>query len=135
MNDEVEAAVAALAALGLEDLRSEWRRRYGEAPRLRSADLLRRMLAWRIQEHALGGLDEGVHRLLNGRTIAPSRGPRLQPGMRLVREFRGERHEALILAEGVSYRGGDYASLSEVARTITGVRWNGPRFFGLRGAA
>ena len=55
--------------------------------------------------------------------------------MRLVREWKGLRHEVEVTDDGVLYRGERYASLSEVARVITGVRWNGPRFFGLRGGA
>jgi len=125
--------VRALERLDLEGLRREWRRRWDAAPSLRSADLLRRNLAWRIQADVFGGLDpetrEAVFR--KGR---PSTGPLLRPGMRVAREWRGVRHEVEILDVGVLYRGGKFDSLSSVAREITGVRWNGPRFFGLRAA-
>ena len=132
----VDAEVTALLPLDLEGLRSVWRERYGPPPPLRSPDLLRRMLAWRIQSEALGGLPLKTIKALRSRTALPDdRGPRLDPGTRLVREFKGQRHEAVILEDGVRYAGQRYGSLSEVARTITGVRWNGPRFFGLRGAA
>ena len=56
----------------------------------------------------------------------------LEPGSRLAREWRGVRHDVEVVEEGILYRGKVYSSLSEVARHITGVRWNGPRFFGLR---
>src|ERR1700736_733944 len=56
----------------------------------------------------------------------------LKPGTRLVREWRGVTHTALIHADGIEWRGQRYRSLSVVARTITGARWSGPRFFGLR---
>ena len=125
--------VSALEELGLEALRATWRDQIGPPPRLRSVDLLRRMLAWRLQERVLGGLDADSQKLLRARA-AVSRGPKVEVGTRLVREFRGERHEALITEAGVRYRGTDYASLSELATRITGVRWNGPRFFGLRSA-
>jgi hypothetical protein len=57
--------------------------------------------------------------------------PRLKPGTRFVREWRGTLHQVMILEEGVLFRGQHYGSLSEVARVITGSRWSGPRFFGL----
>jgi len=128
---QVTEEVRGLQALNLEALRTQWRRRYGPPPRLRSADLLRRLLAWRIQAEALGGLSPEVRRAL-ARTGAAARGPKLEPGVRLTREWRGMRHEVEITEQGVLYRGRSYASLSEVARAITGTRWNGPRFFGLR---
>lgn len=124
--------VRSLEGMGLEALRDEWRRRYGPPPSLRSADLLRRNLAWRIQADAFGGLDEWTQRALFGKA-APQ--PSVPMGTRVAREWRGVRHEVEVNADGVTYRGETYASLSEVARTITGVRWNGPRFFGLRRAA
>lgn len=130
---EITAQVRALQALGLEALRAEWRRRYGPPPALRSVDLLRRNLAWRIQADAFGGLDAWTLKALLAK--GPPRGAaESTTGTRLAREWKGEKHEVEILAKGVSYRGETYASLSEVARTITGSRWNGPRFFGLRGA-
>jgi hypothetical protein len=128
--DRLEHQVESLNALDLPRLREAWPVRFGPVPKIRSASLLRRMLAWRLQAEALGGLDAETRRLL--RRPAPSKGPRLAPGARLAREWQGERHEVEVLVKGVGYRGGVYASLSEVARTITGVRWNGPRFFGLR---
>lgn len=135
MSAALEAEILGLESLGLDPLREVWRARYGPPPRLRSAALLRRMLAWKIQAQALGGLDAETVRALRGKPVAVNRGPQVAPGMRLVREFRGERHEVEITEGGVRYRGASYASLSEAARTITGVRWNGPRFFGLRGAS
>ena len=134
MSGGVHEEVEALAPLNLEGVRSVWRERYGDPPPLRSPDLLKRLLAWKLQSQALGGLDPDTLKRLHSRAPLPDdRGPRLDPGTRLVREFKGQRHEAVILEDGVRYAGQRYGSLSEVARTITGVRWNGPRFFGLRG--
>ena len=130
----LEAEVRGLVTLDLEGLRTAWGGRYGAPPRMRSADLLRRRLAWRMQVDAWGGLDAETLKLLRGKAMA-SHGPRAREGARLVREYQGERHEAAVTPDGVEYRGEVYASLSEVARVITGVRWNGPRFFGLRGGA
>ena len=131
----VEIEVERLTSLGLVELREAWPRRFGPPPKIRAADLLRRMLAWKLQEEAYGGLDAETRKLL-ATPAKVLRGPALGVGARLVREWRGERHEVEIVAdEAVLYRGKRYASLSEAARAITGSRWNGPRFFGLRGSA
>ena len=123
-------AVAALQAMSLHELRAEWQRRYGEPPRHRAADLLRRVLAWRIQADVHGGLDATTRRMLekDHSEVKVS----ATPGMRLAREWAGRRHEVCVIESGVVYEGCTYGSLSEVARHITGQRWNGPRFFGLR---
>jgi len=122
--------VAALAAMSLGELRREWERRYGAAPRHRAVDLLRRVLAWRMQADVHGGFDAATRRMLEQEggeiRIAPT------SGMRLAREWAGRRHEVVVTDAGVTYEGDSYGSLSEVARHITGKRWNGPRFFGLR---
>ena len=130
----VDTELERLAGLGLHGLRDAWPERFGPPPRLRSPDLLRRMLSWRLQVEAYGGLDADTRKLLAKGAVKAS-GPTAAPGVRLVREWKGERHEAEVLEDGVLYRGDRYASLSEVAREITGSRWNGPRFFGLRGGS
>ena len=130
----VEVQVEQLTTLDLHGVREAWPARFGPVPKMRSPDLLRRQLAWRLQVEAYGDLDAVTRKLL-ARPPAPKGGPRIEVGTRLVREWQGERHEVEVLEEGVLYRGEPLASLSEAARVITGVRWNGPRFFGLRGAA
>jgi hypothetical protein len=124
--------IAALATMSLADLRAEWGRRYGAPPRHRAADLLRRVLAWRLQADVHGGLDAPTRRMLDKEDgeIKVS----ATPGMRLAREWAGRRHEVVVIESGVVYEGRTFGSLSEVARAITGQRWNGPRFFGLRQA-
>jgi hypothetical protein len=129
--DRITAEVRALEALGLHGLRDEWRKRYGEPPKMRSRELLARLLAWRIQADAFGGLDAATLRLLNADTLPPPQ-PVLHPGTRLTREWQGRSHDVDVLETGFRYDGKDYRSLSQVARTITGTRWNGLRFFGLR---
>ncbi|MFN4359041.1 MULTISPECIES: DUF2924 domain-containing protein [Sphingopyxis] len=125
-------AVAAIAAMPLAELRIEWERRYGAAPRHRSAELLRRVLAWRVQADVEGGLDATTRKLL----VREDLPLRITPaaGMRLAREWAGRTHEVVVIESGVVYEGKTWGSLSEVARHITGMRWNGPRFFGLRHA-
>ena len=126
---KVSREVAALADMPLADLRKEWERRYGAAPRHRSADLLRRVLAWRIQADVFGGFDAATRRMIERDgpvQLTPV------PGMQLAREWAGARHEVVVIESGVVYEGVTYRSLSAVARHITGMNWNGPRFFGLR---
>jgi hypothetical protein len=125
----VQIAMDALERANLQQLRDEWRRRYGAPPRLRSAALLRHVLAWRIQTDAFGGLDEQTIKLL--RDARPPREPIVSPGTIITREWRGERHIVEASGEDFLYDGRRWKSLSEVARAITGTRWNGPRFFGL----
>ena len=119
-----------LERMDLQALRDAWRLRFGPPPALRSVEMLRRLLAWKIQAAAFGGLDAEARKLLR-RTGGP-RGPALDEGARLAREWQGVRHEVEEADGGFLYAGARYDSLSEIARQITGVRWNGPRFFGLR---
>ena len=117
--------------MNLKQLREEWRKRYGDPPTHRAAELIRRVLAWRIQADAYGGLDTATRRML-GSDKAVTNKPSPTAGMRLAREWQGKRYEVTVLETGIHYDGRKYGSLSEVARLITGQRWNGPRFFGLR---
>ena len=134
MSDRVTEEVRALASLDLEGLRTEWRRRYGPPPKLRSADLLARLLAWRIQAEVLGGLDAETRSTLFRKSL-PVAAPTIMPGMRLEREWRGATQNVEVIDGGFRWEGRTYLSLSRVAHAITGVKWNGPRFFGLRKAA
>ena len=122
--------VAALIDMSLCELRAQWEERYGAPPKHRAPDLLRRVLAWRIQADAFGGLDAAIIRMLVNEKAALMVAE--QPGTRLARDYAGRRHEVIVVEDGVVYDGDRYGSLSEVARIITGQRWNGPRFFGLR---
>lgn len=131
-DDETYSAVAAIAGLGLEQLRHEWRNRFGTPPKLRSPELLALMLAYRIQAAEEGGIDADLRRIIR-RPSASRIISVLTPGTRLAREWKGVRHEVTIGPDGrVRWQGEDYGSLSQAARAITGSRWNGPRFFGLR---
>jgi hypothetical protein len=129
-----EAAVAdqvrSLTPLTLQQLREVWRRLYGAPPALRSVELLRGLLAWRIQADATAGLGRDAAAALSSPEKL-KRQPILPVGARVAREWRGVRHEVEVLEHGVRYAGRTYSSLSEVARQITGTRWSGPRFFGL----
>ena len=89
-------------------------------------------MAWHIQAGVAGGLDTATRRLLDA--AGKTKSVRLGEGARISREWHGVVHEVEVASQGYRYQGDTYGSLSEVARLITGVRWNGPRFFGLRAA-
>jgi dihydroxyacetone kinase len=92
-----------------------------------------RAVAYKMQERAMGGLSAATRRLLSSQEPAPVRHRRaLSPGTVLVREWHGGGHQVTIIEKGVLYRGERYRSMSEVARLITGARWSGPRFFGVK---
>jgi Protein of unknown function (DUF2924) len=130
----IEAEIARLRALALDALRRRWRVVFGRTPPAPlSKDLLGRMIAWRLQERAFGGLDRESLRFLDGLARhggSPRR--RLKPGTVLVRDYRGQRHTVTVAADGFEWLGTTYASLSAIARVITGTAWSGPRFFALR---
>jgi len=116
----------------LEQLRALWSERLGTPPRLRSRSLMALMLAWRLQATAEGGLEPEMHRAIRRKSGLKTPG-QLTPGTKLTREWKGAPHEVVVEDPNrFLYRSEVFASLSEVARRITGVRWNGPRFFGLR---
>lgn len=89
-------------------------------------------LAWQIQADAFGGLDAETKRRLRRGGAGATAADSLQPGVRLTREWQGVSHEVVVEEGGFSYEGRTWKSLSEIARHISGTRWNGPRFFGLR---
>ena len=136
---ELSRKIATLADLTAQQLRTEWRRLYRSYPPRLSRDLLVRTIAYRMQELAYGGLSKATQRKLVALTkelqtnggIGPDPGPRVRPGARLVREWRGRTHTVVVTEEGFEYAGKTYSSLSKIARTITGAHWSGPRFFGL----
>lgn len=135
----LEAEIARIRALGLTELRTLWRSTFRSSPPPAfTKDLVARFMCWHIQEQARGGLDQDTSRLLDGlvRDGKPGadRSRRLKPGTVLVREYQGERHTVTVVGDGYLWREATYASLSTIARAITGTAWSGPRFFGLRTA-
>src|SRR6202048_2364348 len=130
-----------LATMPIVQLRARYREVFrGAPPKAFGPDLLRGSIAHRIQASAYGGLSHQAQRLLDqmvkayaakpdGKIVLPRR---IKPGSVLVREWKGKSHRVTVLAEGFDHDGKTYTNLSEVAVLITGTRWNGPRFFGLR---
>ena len=140
-SEDLSQKLTALADLDTTGLRREWRRLYRSHPPLHiRRDLLVLAIAWKLQEKVHGGLTAAQKRRLAG--IAEelnkggdlSAGPaiRMKPGMRLVREWRGETHDVLVLEDGFEWNGERLRSLSAIAREITGTQWSGPLFFGLK---
>jgi hypothetical protein len=139
----VNVEIARLRDLDIQGLRSLWESRYGgKAAAHLPRHLLFRLLAYRLQAEHLGDLDVDSKRLLD-RSDSPEDASRraadavratksLRPGTVLGREWNGEMHRVAVLADGFAWNGTTYPSLSKVAFAITGTRWNGPRFFGLR---
>jgi hypothetical protein len=127
---DLETRVRALERMKLPALRDIWTAEWGLPPKLRSAALLRMIIAWRLQAAAEGGLASTTRIRLRTKSIP--RAPLPPPGTFVTREYRGIQYSVEIRDGYVTYGGRTYRSLSEVAREITGTRWNGPRFFGLR---
>lgn len=136
----LETELNEISALRIRDLRKRWLNLFhSEPPSAFGPDLLRRAIAHRLQENAFGGLTTTTARYLNQLLAQSAKGngkitvPRhVKPGAILVRGWKGQTHRVTVLDSGFAFEGKTYASLSEVARLITGARWNGPRFFGLR---
>jgi hypothetical protein len=133
--------IAGLSKLDIDELRERWKAMFGKAPSHDiSRSFLTRAIAYRLQEKAFGGLKPSTQRLLaefasdgtNGSALAAAPSRIVQPGAVLVREWRGISHQVSVLEKGFSFRGKRCRSLSEVAREITGTRWSGPLFFGLK---
>jgi Protein of unknown function (DUF2924) len=142
--DALTAEIAALSKASIEDLRKRWKTLYGNEPSGHiGRSFVIRAIAYRLQEKAFGGLKPSTRRLLaRVAEEAAVRSSRKNPPMRkartgtiLVRRWQGNGHRVTVLGDGVSFNGKRYRSLSEVAREITGSRWSGPRFFGLRTSA
>lgn len=125
--------LAALADMPSPQLREKWTAITGRpCPRV-SPKLLRLALAWELQASAYGGLARRTSQKLDQLTSAKTVTRDAQPGMRLVREWNGKIHIVTIDENGdIHWNDRNWKSLSEVARAITGTRWSGPAFFGLK---
>ncbi len=140
----VEAELERLPTTPIADLRKRYSELFrAEPPKAFGPDLLRRSIAQRIQEKVYGGLASSHQRLLDQLVKSASAKPngrleltrRIKPGSELVRTWNRKTYRVMVMAEGFAYDGKAFASLSEIASAITGTRWNGPRFFGLRSSS
>ena len=139
----LDVEIARLRDLDVGELRARWHTVLGrKAPPHLPRHLLFRVVAYRLQADQLGDLDGASQSLLDRSTSPEDAGQRavkvsgqrvdLRPGTFLGREWNGQMHRVAVLAEGFAWNGKTYPSLSKIACAITGTRWNGPRFFGLR---
>jgi hypothetical protein len=140
--NDVRRGIARLPKLRRRDLLALWQDLYGrEAPSGLRRELLIPFLAYRIQEKAFGGLKSATRADLSliAKTlergdypVSRAAGPSMKSGTRLIRSWSGKQHQVVKTETGFEYCGSNYRSLSEIARRITGTRWSGPAFFGLR---
>ena len=142
MTDTVLARLAALKTTPMPDLKKQWRDLFETEPPPYNRRFLESRLAYRIQELAYGGLKpETIERLealgeqLDGGNVVLRRiraDAKPISGTRLIREWQGVDHCVTVRDHDYEYQGRPYKSLSAVARAITGTRWNGWVFFGLK---
>jgi len=144
--NSVEDEIAHLRGLDLKGLRVRWKGVFRRPPAVHvPRHLLFAVLAYRLQADVLGDLDAATVRLLHqigsgaaaaGAVSLTAEFDRnrsgLRPGTVLMREWNGQPHRVMVLDGGFAWEGKTYDSLSSVAFAITGTKWNGPRFFGLR---
>ena len=130
-----------LNTAGRTELLAIWTATIGKPPRFQaSRELLASALAWHLQERKFGGLKPGTRHKLRVMSRAQERkglsnpppAINLRPGTVITKRWRGARHVVMVLGDGFQHQGKVYASLSQLARELTGTRWNGPAFFGLR---
>ncbi len=140
MVKDIAITLKSLGAMTRPELLTVWIEFYGTPLNFHAQkDFLVRCLAYRLQETAAGGLSASkrkqlrklAERISAGDTLAAYMGTGIKPGTKLIREWQGENHEVIALDKVFVYRSKQYSSLSKIARTITGTRWSGPRFFGL----
>ena len=141
-HEPILTRLAALKAMSVNELKAEWQTLFNAPAPNNSHRFLESRLAYRIQELTYGGPDKQTRRMLDlladevegtltrKAQIADPRNPVV--GTKLIREWDGVAHTVTVLKDGFDWRGQRYKSLSAVARAITGTRWNGYRFFGLR---
>jgi hypothetical protein len=141
---DVSEQLNSLPEMNKAALRALWQEHFGAPPpeQIRR-DLMIRVLAYEIQEQAFGGLTSSIRRRLRQFASAMEKDPDapisnarvIKPGTRLIREWQGKSYKVTVAKSGFEYDGQWYASLSEIARLITGTRWSGPLFFGLKVSA
>jgi hypothetical protein len=130
-----------IETMALPELRQAWVASFGgEPPKLRTRELMRLALAYRLQACAHGDISgptrrkmvELARRFAEDRQYTPVAAPVLKLGSSVMKTWRGARHEVRVVEGGFSYLGERFGSLSEVAQRITGAKWNGQVFFGLK---
>ena len=135
-NTKLYERLRALENSSRVELVEEWHRVFKcGPPRYASPKFMAQAIAYALQERAFGGLSQAIQRQLssitNGKPVQAT-SPKIKPGTRLLREWRGTTHEVMATDKGYVWNGTTYRSLTAIARTITGTQWNGLVFFGLK---
>jgi len=141
MANDVGKQLEKLAHASRPEIEALWAAHFGRALNAPSRkEFVVALLAYRLQEKAFGGLSAGTRKRLRtmaaqieanpGADIVDT--PRIRPGARLIREWQGKTHTVTVTEDGFTFNGKRFKSLSEIARLITGTRWSGPLFFGLK---
>ncbi|NDQ55757.1 MAG: DUF2924 domain-containing protein [Acidipila sp.] len=142
MPSELDDRLALLPRMNKAQLLDLWKQLFRLAPPHQCRrGLIIKFLAHRIQEQAYGRLSPAARKRLSELARKFETNPKaklstaspIKPGTRLIRDWRGRSHRVTVLENGYEYAGKRYSSLSQIARSITGTRWSGPLFFGLRG--
>jgi hypothetical protein len=133
----VARVLAQLPGMGHKELEKHWKEVFGREPsRGMRRDHMIPIVAYRVQEKAFGGLKKSTARMLRELALGIASEAqavyRPMTGTRYVREHNGKLHEVTVLDDGFEYEGENYRSLTEIARVITGTKWSGPAFFGLK---
>jgi Protein of unknown function (DUF2924) len=140
-DSSVTQHLSSLPSLNKAALSDMWQRLFKRKPPPEiQKDLMLQIVAYRLQEQQLGGLSDGSRRRLRHLAqefeahpkAAVSARPPIKPGTRLVRQWKEQVHVVNVEPKGYAYKGAHYPNLSEIARLITGTRWSGPLFFGLK---
>lgn len=125
---QLAASLSAIKTMDLAGLRQHWAANFGSPPALRSVDIVRLMLAWRLQARIYGGLDAGMRKKLKRKTTIDASNIALECRTQLTRNWQGKTYEITVVEDGFVWNGAKFASLSAVACAITGTRRNGPPF-------
>ena len=136
----LEQQLAELPGMSPAQLRAKWRECWRKPAPPIGPDLLRRGIAWKLQSRVHGELpghikrelERAAERLRQGEELVGYNRPSLKPGTRLVRQWQGRVHQVLVLDGAYEYDGRRFTSLTQIASAITGTRWSGPNFFGLK---
>jgi len=140
VHNRVSRQISELRSMSRPQLLDVWQTVFRKiAPAGIRREILIPFLAYKIQENAYGGLEPSVRaeiqriaRNLASNPAAPPGRSRIKPGTRILRRWHGEVHEVSVAESGFDYRGAHYRSLSQIAHRVTGTRWSGPVFFGLK---
>ena len=130
-----------MEAKEITEVKTLWRTVFNQDPPFRARqDFMRGHIAWAIQAKEHGGLKRKasnqlkqlMDELRKGEELKSERTLTIKPGTKLIRQYQGERYEVIVVEDGFLYQGKIYNSLSSIAREITGTRWNGKVFFGVK---